>query len=476
MPFFFTATISMLIVLGIMVLVHEAGHFIAAKAFGVRVEVFSIGFGTRLFGIRHGDTDYRICILPLGGYVKMAGELGGDGTIPLTSSSSNTESKDNGPRVLDPGDLNAKPRWQRMIIGFAGPFANFILAFALMTGLYMMHNEVPKFLSQQAVLDFVPAGTPGAKAGLQSGDRILHFDGAPEDPTWNDVRIRAALNVNSAVPVTVQRVVNGQTKTFQTQVEIIDPSKGQDFSLSDSGLIPRMQKTPLKVAVVEPDFPAAKAGLKVGDYIEAVNGLALHSVQAVSAYLHQNGKQPVTLTILNHGKTSTLSMTPKWADNGTGKMGYRLGFGAEPPPSIVQQMPFLAAARKSAVTNYHYSGYILDVLHRLVTHSSEFQQLSGPIGIAQQTGQAVEMASWQPIIALMALISLNLGIMNLLPIPILDGGMITLLIIEGILRHDLQPEIKERLYQVAFVMLILFFAFVMVNDVAKLNLFSGHKL
>jgi regulator of sigma E protease len=169
-------------------------------------------------------------------------------------------------------------------------------------------------------------------------------------------------------------------------------------------------------------------------------------------------------------------MTPKWGDNGAGKMGYRLGFGAEPPPSNVQQMPFLAAARKSAVTNYHYSGYILDVLHRLFTHRSEFQQLSGPIGIAQQTGQAVETASWQPIIALMALISLNLGIMNLLPIPILDGGMITLLLIEGILRHDLKPEIKERLYQVAFVMLVLFFAFVMVNDVAKLNLFSGHKL
>ncbi len=476
MPFFLTATISMLIVLGIMVLVHEAGHFIAAKAFGVRVEVFSIGFGTRLLGFRYGDTDYRICILPLGGYVKMAGELGGDGTMPLPASSSASAQEDDGPRVLDPGDLNAKPRWQRMIIGFAGPFANFILAFALMTGLYMMHNEVPKFLSQSAVLDFVPTNTPAARAGLQAGDKIIHFDGAPQDPTWNDVRIRAALNVNSLVPVTVQRIVNGQPKDIQTQVEIIDPTRGQDFSLSDSGLIPRMQSTPLKVAVVESGFPAAKAGLKAGDFIEEINGVALHSIPAVSAYLHQNGKKPVTLTILSHGKTSTLTVTPKWGDNGAGSMGYRLGFGAEPPPSTIEQMPFLAAARKSAISNYHYSGYILDVLHRLLTHRSEFQQLSGPIGIAQQTGQAVETDSLQPIIALMALISLNLGIMNLLPIPILDGGMITLLIIEGILRHDLKPEIKERLYQVAFVMLVLFFAFVMVNDVAKLNLFSGHKL
>ena len=475
MPFFLTATISMIIVLGIMVLVHELGHFIAAKFFGVRVEVFSIGFGTRLFGFRHGDTDYRVCLLPLGGYVKMAGELGGDGTVPLSGASSNQENENDGPRVLDPGDLNAKPRWQRMIIGFAGPFANFLLAFGLMTGLYMMHNEVPRYLSDPAVLDFVPANSFAAKAGLQPGDTIVRFDSAPENPTWDDVRIRAALDANSTVPVTVARTVNGQTRDIQTQLFINDPTKGQNFQLSNSGIIPRMQAGPLKVMQIVPGFPAAQVGLKLGDQITAINGVALHSVQAVIAFLQSNGKNPVTLSILRDGKPMQLTMTPKWGDDGSGVMGYRLGFGTAPPPYTVQQMPFLAAARKSAVTNVHYSGYILDVLHRLLTHRSEFQQLSGPIGIAQQTGEAVEMASWQPIIALMALISLNLGIMNLLPIPILDGGMITLLLIEEVLRHDLKPEVKERLYQVAFVMLVVFFAFIMVNDVAKLNLFSKLK-
>ena len=474
MPFFLTATISMLIVLGIMVLVHEAGHFVAAKAFGVRVEVFSIGFGTRLFGFRHGDTDYRICILPLGGYVKMAGELGGDGTMPV-SSKAHDEDQADAPRILDPGDLNAKPRWQRMIIGFAGPFANFLLAFALMTGLYMMHNEVPKFVSEPAVLDFVPANTPAAKAGLQPGDKIIRFDSAKANPTWNDVRIRAALDANSTVPVTVSRTVNGQTKDIQTQLYVSDPTKGQNFSLSTSGLIPRVQNTPLKVSMVESSFPAAKAGLKVGDEIADINGVALHSVQAVIPYLQENGKKPVSLTVLRDGKTLHMTVTPKWGGDGEGKMGYRLGFGAEPPPYKVEQLPFLDAARKSAVINVHYSGYILDVLHRLVTHRSEFQQLSGPIGIAQQTGQAVEQSSWQPIIGLTALISLNLGIMNLLPFPILDGGMITMLLIEEILRRDLKPEIKERLYQVAFIMLVVFFTFVMYNDISKLNLFSKLK-
>lgn len=474
MPFFLTATISMLIVLGIMVLVHEAGHFVAAKAFGVRVEVFSIGFGTRLFGFRHGDTDYRICILPLGGYVKMAGELGGDGTMPV-SSKAHDEDQADGPRILDPGDLNAKPRWQRMIIGFAGPFANFVFAFGLLTGFYMMHNQVPKFISQSAVLDYVPANTPAAKAGLQPGDKIIHFDSAPKDPTWNEVRIRAALDANSIVPVTVQRTVNGQVKDIQTQLHVIDPSKGQDFQLSNSGLIPRMQTGPLKVAVVEPKFPAAKAGLKVGDQITAIDGIALHSVQAVIAYMKDHGKQPVTLSVLHDGKATQMTLTPKWGGDGEGQMGYRLGIGFTPPPFNVEQMPFLAAARKSALTNYHFSGYTLDFLHRILTHHSEIQQLSGPIGIAQQTGEAVEQSSWQPLIGLMALISLQLGILNLLPFPILDGGMITMLLIEEVLRHDLKPEIKERLYQVAFVMLIVFFTFVMYNDISKLNLFSKLK-
>ncbi|ACO34471.1 MULTISPECIES: RIP metalloprotease RseP [Acidobacterium] len=473
MPFFLTATVSMLIVLGIMVLVHELGHFIAAKAFGVRVEVFSIGFGTRLFGFRRGDTDYRVCLLPLGGYVKMAGELGGDGTVPLNTGNKTGKDED-GPRVLDPGDLNSKPRWQRIIIALAGPVANFLLAFGLMTGLYMMHNEVDRYLSEPAVIDVVKANSAAARAGLEAGDKILQFDVA-HDPTWQQVRIRAALDANSTIPVTVERTVNGKSEDVSTHLFIADPTKGQDFSLDEVGLIPRMQNGPMKVTDIVPGFPAAKAGLKPGDKVAALNGVPLHSVMAVIAWLQQQHGQPVTMTILRDGQTQQLTVTPKWGDDGSGQMGYRLGFGVAQPPYNIEQMPFFAALRQSAVINAHYSGYILDVLHRLVTHKTGLQQLSGPIGIARETGEAVQMPGWQPLINLMALISLNLGIMNLLPFPILDGGMITFLVIEEILRHDLKIEIKERIYQVAFVVLILFFAFVMFNDVSKLNLFSKLK-
>lgn len=471
----------MLIVLGIMVLIHELGHFIAAKAFGVRVEVFSIGFGTRLFGFRYGETDYRICLLPLGGYVKMAGELGGDGTMPLRSTeqtqsadpSPYTQAEAEAPRVLDPGDLNGKPRWQRIVIALAGPIANFILAFGLMTGLYMMHNEVPLYLSQSAVVDLVKTGSPAAKAGIENGDKIVQFD-TDHNPSWQQVQIRAALDANSTVPVTLERTVDGETKTLTTQLFVADPSKGQNFSLDEIGLVPRMQSGPMQITNVEAGFPAAQAGLKAGDKILSIDGITLHSVFSVIDLLQEQHGREVTMIVARGGKNFEVIATPKWGDDGSGQMGYRLGFSVDIPPYKVEQMPILAAAHKSAITNLHYSGYILDVLHRLVVHKASLQEMSGPIGIARQTGEAIDMPGWQPILNLMALISLNLGIMNLLPFPILDGGMITMLVIEEILRHDLKLEIKERIYQVAFVVLILFFAFIMFNDVSKLNLF--HKL
>jgi regulator of sigma E protease len=456
MPFALTAIFSMLVVLGIMVLVHEFGHFAVAKFFRVRVEVFSIGFGTRLFGFRRGDTDYRLSLLPLGGYVKMAGENPAE------------------ERTGDPGEFASHPRWQRVLIGLAGPVANFLLAFVLMTGYYMMHNEVEQYLYGPAIVDIVPPNSAAAHAGIQSGDRIIKFD-RDQNPTWEKVRIRAALDANSAVPFTVERNVNGQPQQFSSDLYLLDGSKGQDFEIENIGLIPRYQTDPLKVHDVEPGFPADKAGLKAGDTIESINGQTLHSVPAVMAFLQQQNGQPVALNVLRDGKQLTLHVLPIWADNGAGQMGYRLGFKANLPPFRVEQLPFPQAVRHSVSFNLHNSGYILDVLHRLITRRSNVQQLSGPIGIARDTGEAITMPGWQPIITLMALISLNLGIFNLLPIPILDGGMILLLMIEGTIRRDLNQQFKERIYQVAFVVLVLFAVFVMFNDVSKFNIFSKLK-
>jgi regulator of sigma E protease len=452
MSFFLTSTVSMLVVLGIMVLVHEFGHFAVAKLCGVRVEVFSVGFGKRLFGFRRGDTDYRLSLLPLGGYVKMSGEAPGEGTTG------------------DPGEFSAHPRWQRILIGLAGPVCNFLLALFLMTGFYMMHNEVEAFRSEPAKIDFVSPHTAASDAGLQSGDLMTRFDNVT-NPTWEQVSIRAALNVGQTVPIEVQR--DGQTVTVQLRVP--NPHGTDDFDFDTVGFVPKMQNEPIRVRQIEPGMPAAKAGLQAGDQILSVDGLSLHSVDAMLAFLQQGGGHPIHLTALRNGQNLQIELQPIMADAGNGKKLYRIGFAPNLPPFKIQQLPLPEALHQSVHFNLRYSGLILEVLQRMVTRRFAVQDLSGPIGIARETGLAVQQPGWQPIIGLMSIISLNLGIFNLLPIPILDGGVIVLLLIEGVMRRDLNQEFKERIYQAAFVVLLIFAAFVMFNDISKLQVFTKLK-
>ena len=452
MSFFLTSTVSMLVVLGIMVLVHEFGHFAVAKLCGVRVEVFSVGFGKRLFGFRRGDTDYRLSLLPLGGYVKMSGETPGEASTG------------------DPAEFNAHPRWQRILIGLAGPVSNFLLALLLMTGFYMMHNAVEAFRSRPASIDFVSDHTAAAAAGLRSGDLITHFDNV-SNPTWEQVSIRAAMNVGQTIPVDVRR--GGQS--VSTELAVPNPRDGDDFDFDTVGFVPRMQEDPIRVRQIEPDMPAAKAGLKVGDQILSVDGLTLHSVDAMLAFLQQDNGRPIHLSVLRDGRTFQIDLQPVLADEPNGHKLFRIGFAPNVPPFKIEQLPLPQALHQSVHFNLHYSGLILEVLHRMVTRRFAVQDLSGPIGIAKQTGLAVEQPGWQPIIGLMSIISLNLGIFNLLPIPILDGGVIVLLLIEGIMRRDLNQEFKERIYQAAFVVLLIFAVFVMFNDISKLQVFSKLK-
>src|ERR1700745_1380998 len=175
-----STVIQLLIVLGIMVLVHEFGHFAVAKLCGIRVEVFSIGFGKRLFGFKRGDTDYQIAAIPLGGYVKMAGDPPGESPSG------------------DPGEFNAHPRWQRILVALAGPMANFLLALGLMTGVSMFHNEVQEYLSKPALTDYIPVDPEASKTGIRSGDLIVHYD-TIENPTWDQVEIRSLLNINQSI-------------------------------------------------------------------------------------------------------------------------------------------------------------------------------------------------------------------------------------------------------------------------------------
>jgi regulator of sigma E protease len=457
-----STVIQLLIVLGIMVLVHEFGHFAVAKLCGIRVEVFSIGFGKRLFGFKRGDTEYQIAVIPLGGYVKMAGE-----TLDTTDPGEDAAN--------DPGNFSSHPRWQRMLVALAGPFANFILALGLMTGVSMLHNEVQEFLDGPAHTDYIAANTSASKTGIRGGDTIVHYD-TVDNPTWDDVFNRSILNQNQTVPFSY--IHNGQ----RTDTKIFVESKNgpENFSIEDLGILPVMQTTPVQVASLEPNMPAVHAGLKAGDKIVAIDGLSLHFVPAILSYLQDQAGKTATLTILRSepdgtNKTITIPITPERADVGDGTKDYRLGFSAVPPPVKVERLPLGKAMAASWQFNKKGSLLIVEVLKRLFTRQVSVKSLQSPIGIGQQIHQAAQMPGWMPLIGLMSYISLNLGIFNLLPIPILDGGMIFFLIIETIMRRDVNQQLKERLYQVAFVCILAFFAFVIFNDITRLNLFTKLK-
>ncbi len=435
MESFLIAVVAMAVVLGIMILVHEFGHYAAAKYFGVRVDVFSIGFGKRLAGFKRGDTDYRISALPLGGYVKMAGEN------PLESRSG------------APDEFMSHPRWQRFVIAVAGPAMNILLAIALLTGVFMVHYEHPLYLDEPAVIGWVMDDSPAAKSGIEQGDRIVRIDGE-QNPTWEDVTLKVMISPKQPIDVAVQRGSDILEKKIRPEPE------GSD----QYGTVGWLPEQPVIVTELEPDMPAAKAGIQLGDDLVSVDGTQVRSVYSMIHFLQQNGDKPVEVAAVRKGQNLTFTMTPVQTDEG-GTKAYRLGFRAE--PVHVDKLPFTTALSRSLEENKKYSLLMVDLIHKMVEKKVSIKQLDGPIGIARASGEAARQPGWTPLLGLMAMISLNLGILNLLPIPILDGGIIMLLIVESIMRRDISLRIKERIYQTAFVFLVLFFVVVIYNDLMK---------
>ena len=434
---FLIAAFWMAVVLGIMILVHEFGHYAAAKLCGVRVDIFSIGFGKRLVGFRRGGTDYRISALPLGGYVKMAGEN------PLES------------RTGAPDEFMSHPRWQRFIIAIAGPAMNILLAIGLLTGVYMVHYEHPVFFDQPAVIGWVLENSPAAKADIQAGDRISRIDGV-QNPTWEDVLLKTAVDSNQPIDVSVQRGDQVLDKQIQPEPQSSDPDQYRTIGW--------VQDEPITVTELEPTMPAAKAGIQLGDQVVAINGIGVRSLFSVIHYLQQSGNKPVDITVLRNGQELHFQATPVMTDD-NGQKRYRLGFQSEPVK--VDKLPFAQAFNRSVEDNKKFSVLILNLVHKMLARQTSIKQMEGPIGIARASGQAAREPGWTPLLRLMAGISLNLGIFNLLPIPILDGGMILMLLIEGVIRRDINTRVKERIYQTAFVFLVLFAVVVIYNDIMK---------
>jgi regulator of sigma E protease len=447
---FLVTAVAFVVLVGVMVVVHEFGHFIVAKLCGVRVESFSVGFGPRLFGVKYGETDYKICLLPLGGYVKMTGENPGEE-----------------PALNDPGAFMAHPRWERMLIGLAGPVANFILAFVLMIFYFGFINEVPDI--KVTKIEWVTPGSTADQAGLQTGDIIRRFDNItnPDVATFTD-HINDAQN--QTVPVTVERA----GKTIDTTLRIPGTTKASELELSPAGIFVQYENGPIGIEQISPGSPAEQVGLKPHDAIASVDGHQFHTVPTLLDYMQSSKGKPITLTVLRDGLAlPPITVRPYMQDS-----QWRLGFMPAQPPDIpVRIQPMKSAAAVGASKDFcsENSLMIVKVLERLLTRKVSVKQLSGPVGIAVAAGQAAQAKEWYPKFGLAASISLNLGILNLLPFPILDGGLILMLLVESLMRRDISMIVKERIYQAAFVVLVAFFAFIMFNDVSKLQFFSHFK-
>ena len=429
---FSTSVLAFVFVLGFLVLIHELGHFLVARYFGIRVEVFSLGFGRRLWGVKRGETDYRISLVPLGGYVRMSGENPDD---TLTGS---------------PDEFLSKSKRERFFVAVAGPAMNIGLAVVLLAAAYMYGQEVPEYRSGPAILGAIETGAPADQSGLIEGDTILSLN-QKNTPTWKEANFRIRVNGSRQISVSYLR----ESSVLHTTVTPITLPDG-------SGSIGVTPHVPFLVADIVPESAAHRAGIQKGDLILAAsNGdLTGRGFYSILQLIRSSENEPLRIEILRNGNILKMSATPQWTDEGP-KLGAYVEFQRK-----MEKFGVIESLQKSIQECSSMAKLTFVTIGRLITGTSSIKQLSGPIEIAKYSGQAASLGLI-PLVLLMAVISLQLGLFNLLPIPILDGGLIALLAIEGLIGHDLSMAVKERIFKVGFIFIILLMGFVVFNDLAK---------
>jgi regulator of sigma E protease len=438
--------LAFIFILGSAVVLHEFGHFVVAKLFKIRVETFSVGFGPRLFGKKWGQTDYRVSAIPLGGYVKLGGD---ESNAPLEG--------DGASDIPQRERFDLRPRWQRILVALAGPVMNVITALTIPLVGAVMYG-VP--LQPAPIVSYVSSSGAAQTAGLQPGDRIVSFNGI-DNPEWDTIRGDALLSPGHVLPLVVER--SGQrvplTITPTARVEEGETIGSLDFVPDNGGY-------PVIAREVTPDTPAAQAGLQVGDRLVAIGGQPVRSQEHVSLFIREHRSEPITLTVERNGQRQDITATARRLPDGTD----RLGFGPADKYPLVK--PSLSAAAAYAVKS---NLEILRLTGKAVGQFFSGQRsarntLSGPVGIYKAAGSAVERFGWGGFFSTLGFLSLNLGIFNLLPIPVLDGGAIFILLIEAVLAPlgmKLSMRVRDRIQQVGFVMVLLLMVFVITNDLLK---------
>ncbi len=425
--------LAFVFVLGVLIFVHELGHFLAARRIGVRVLTFSLGFGPKVLSFRRGDTEYCVSAVPLGGYVKMAGETPDE---PLTGRED---------------EFLSKSKWQRFQVLIMGPVMNILLAFVLTWVVLLRGAEIPAYLDRAPVIGAVAAGSPAERAGIKAGDRLISVAGR-QVTTWEDAGL--AIGTKARREVVIELVRDGRTETVR-----VTPDAEGRFEVGNIGVEP--DSRPAIRSLISGE-PAQKAGLKPGDVVVSVNGERMLGSEQLSEAIAKHPNQPIALAIERRGTPMVFTITPALRGN-KGMIGIQIGMETR----VIQPGP-VQALNLSVKKNYEYGGLIFRTLGGLVTRETSPKQLMGPVAIAQLSGEYAALG-WIPLFSLMAMISLNLGILNLLPIPVLDGGHIFIMAIEAIARRDFSAKVKENMLLAGFVVLMLLMVTVIYNDLMRIQ-------
>ena len=455
-----TYVVSFVLMLGIIIFVHEFGHFITAKLFGMRVFVFSFGFGKRLLGFKWGDTDLRLSLVPLGGYVKLEGEpedyisdmkAPGRGEDPSLHKVALSDGEI--VNVENPNYFTSRPRWQRFLVYLAGPFMNAVLTITVITVFFMRGFGMESTLSDPAVMGAVDAGTPAAAAGLQPGDRIAALDGQALK-TWEEAHYAIALKPGRDVRLRVER--DGQERDSSVRLDV------EKENWSEMGRLTGVSPL-VRVGEVAKGAPAEQAGLHPDDGILQVGSTPVRTFTDLQGAVAAANGQPVQVKVYRAGRVLDLQVTPR--DMGQGP---KLGIASK---VVIRKFGFGRAVREAVAWTWNMTLMTFDVIKRLVTAQLSPRTIMGPLGIARASGDAARQgpAQW---FYVMALISVQVGILNLFPLAPLDGGHLAILLGEGVARRDLSPNAKAWIINAGALVLFALIGLVLYSDLSKTSWFS----